>query len=435
MIYCIQLNSYHNTSILYHRPFGQSRGNSSRPRSRNDQRPGSRPDSRQGQHPQQGRQRPSNQPLELKCICSFGDCREYSNNSGAFKKHVTDNHLELPPNAEYKQLSEALNDFSTQYFCQDTQAVYRRFAHVCKLCRKHLSQYEPVPTESSTKLEEDIAHISDHYSVPEYFCKKCSVWLNSRNAATKHEQQTPHEMGQVLFGEAVMRRYATCNRYYKQLIAPLISDRNLSTASANSRQRVAAQEDRKTTEPVDRAFALVLTRNDRDWQSLEDFRGEYSKVFITCGDMRFVSQCILSSPAAEVRKCCDSILKEGNLLPLLTHQRASCSLVSLLGRSDDTFFCQFVNIVKSNRPEVISSLYAAHAIRRLLTNCPISDENNLSLSAALLVGNCVDYLLAQSPFVGYFFIGLASRLGSSSSALAKYIAPNVRLFFKLLSNL
>ncbi len=365
------------------------------------------------------------QPQQQKSFCGVGDCRFESTSCEEYKNHLKTTHVDRE-RTTYDQFRETLSDYAIRYFHIDAQSFRQRFMHACELCKKHSNQPQTQQIAETT-LAEDLLHINDHYSVPEYYCTMCSVWLISLADSKKHASQTHRGRHKPILGRIYLTQYPATLEMYSHLVNQLKAGRTTSTKKAERINRVVGELPETDTTEVDLDLFMVIVRNENDWHSLKDFEGRHVDVFKTCGDMRFMGKLIVSSPANEVEKCCSEMAQPAILLELLCHRRASYSLCSLLVKSTDQFFASFVSVVESSRRQILDNVYAAHAMRRLLTNAPIEVKRHLRLSQALLTANQIGQL-ENSPYRGYFLSGIASRNGAPSQTLALYLCPKVCLF-------
>ncbi len=341
--------------------------------------------------------------------------------------HIYRQHSQYFVNLQnFRQMIEL---FASSYFLIDTQVSYERFAHVCKLCQKHVGSSND-QRQVETTAEEDEAHLFDHFAVPEYVCTECHVWFNSQASSERHEQSSHGEYGFSCTNGCLFFTVGSNSlKAWEELTNDLKETRNLSFAQ---KYGIVYEHTERQPLPASEANELIhnVMRNERNLKSLAELKGFYLEVFKSIGDKNFIGSMIMAASDKTIKLCCSEV--ENNILEMLVDKHAASALVSLLMRSPDNFWNIFVDVVHRNRTQTYNSPYSAHAIRRLMTTVVnekplLSDRRANSLCNAFFTLDSIDTDMISSQYAGYFFMSVAMREGRHSQSLARHFTGDVSI--------
>lgn len=365
-----------------------------------------------------------------KCICFEAECTV----TFSSRNKLHDHFIAKQTQAGWKmsQLRSIFDFYVSAFFLLDTSYQYSRYAHCCKLCARHVG---PSQKAAETTKVEDIAHISEHYAVPERYCPICDVWLSSEKAANAHDSDCHQNASKTIKGEVHLERYKECKDAYIKFVSNLRSQRQSSLDSVSDTNRIPPKKKQSARETQPPIIQTVLAK-EKQWRSIAELEENALDVFNFLGDFNFIGLLIIGSAEKDVNLVC-SKLSNADIKNMLFHPIASSPLVCLLVCTTDTkFWSRFIVVLQENREAIYASPCAAMAIRRLMTNCEtntISDVRAIEIGVALVPNDSayLDAALINSSYASQLFWGFATRNDHPARLLANLFKSKVWLLYVL----
>lgn len=358
--------------------------------------------------------------MKPRCVCPFSNCNATFCTNRSFREHLKLSHELTNSNESFNRL---LDFYTTDYYLNDVKVFNsEKFAHVCLLCKKKkangIENFSALPS-----FTENQTHILNHIGFVIFGCSSCNIWFSSEVAAGAHLSTYHDSTVKLCTIDDVFKNELDCLKQWMKFSTELITICHESFA-LNAKHQPA---DSKQLLPAELEFMRLIHFADRNSHSLRDFKGSLETMFKTVGNWEKTGRIICASSTCEVDDCLkelSSVTRE-----LIFHKCASISLASLLFRSSDSWWNQFIEIVKdtSIRKAMYTSTAASQLVRKLLTANNLSNDRFMQLASSFIVNDQFETAVFDSPNAGLFFTSFASRPGTAAITLCRYASQHVSL--------